>query len=131
MRVNRRAHQLNLYVWQKEIVKETYNMKRNVKKVVASLMASMTVMSTIATSSFAEGNGRIGVKFYYLGWGDRVYVGDCNQDGEINVADLVSLRLVGDMGYAFWNAEKIYDCNGDHYVNDADYEALKSYLVSH
>ncbi len=61
-------------------------------------MATMTVMSTIATSSFAEGNGRIGVKFYYFGWGDKVYVGDCNRDVEIKVAD---------------------------------YEALKSYLVSH
>ena len=27
-----------------------------------------------------------------MGWGHKVYVGDCNQDGEINVADYEALK---------------------------------------
>ena len=107
-------------------------MKKNVKKVVASVMATMTVMSAMATTSLAAGNGRIGEDYYYFNWWTKkVYVGDVNEDGKINIADLILLREVGDYGRAFWNAEKVWDCNGDGYINSADADALQSYIISH
>jgi len=107
-------------------------MKKNVKKVVAALMATMTIMSTVATTSLAAGNGRIGVVSYSFYYGTQtVYVGDCNQDGDINVADLVALMNNQDHGWYFFNAWAVYDCNGDGYVNSKDVDALKSYIISH
>lgn len=107
-------------------------MNKNVKKVVASAMATITVLSTMASTCFAAGNGRIGVKYYYFNWGmKKVYVGDVNADGVINVQDYWDLVSVGDLGIAFWNAEKVYDCNGDGYVNSKDADALLDYCVGH
>jgi hypothetical protein len=105
---------------------------RNAKKIVASLMATMTVVSVMSAECLAAGNGRIGVKSYDFYYGTQTYyVGDCNADGQINLADLVCLRLVGDYGSAVWNAEKVWDCNGDGYINSKDAEALQSYLLGH
>lgn len=107
-------------------------MTKNAKKVVATLMATMTVMTVMAGECFAAGNGRIGVKYYTFNWGTKkVYVGDVNEDGKINNADLDLVRYVGDYGRAFWKAEKVWDCNGDGYINGDDADALQSYIRSH
>ena len=107
-------------------------MKKNAKKVVASLMATMTVMSAMASECLAAGNGRIGVESYYFyNLQKEIYVGDINEDGAINSADVWMLYRIGDCGYAFWASEKVCDCNGDHYVNSKDVDALASYVVSH
>ena len=107
-------------------------MRRYFKKVVATAMATMTVMTAMAGECLAAGNGRIGVDYYYFNWfTKKVYVGDVNEDGDINIADLVCLRSVGDYGSAWWNAEKVWDCNGDGYINSKDADALESYLLGH
>lgn len=109
-------------------------MKKNVKKVAATVMAAMTMLVGLATSSLAAGNGIIGVKEVAFRSGlfnvYTVKVGDCNEDGVINVADLVALKSVSNKGF-YWgvSAWKVYDCNGDGYVNSSDVDALSNYLI--
>ena len=107
-------------------------MKKKVKILAASIMAAITVMSTMAAPCFAAGNGRIGVKYYWFNyWTKKIYVGDCNGDGQISIADLWILRYVGDYGSVVWKADNIYDCNGDGKINSADADALQAYILSH
>ena len=107
-------------------------MKKNVKKIIATIMTTLAIMSTFASTSLAAGNGRIGVVYYNFNYGaTRIYVGDINCDGYINMADVVALRRIGNRGLAIWNAEKVCDCNGDWIVDSRDADALLSYVLYH
>ena len=54
-------------------------MKKNVKKIIATIMTTLAIMSTVASTSLAAGNGRIGVVSYSFNYGaTRIYVGDIN-----------------------------------------------------
>lgn len=108
-------------------------MNKNVKKIAASVMAAMTMLTALATTSLAAGNGIIGKKEILFRRGlTGVYyvkVGDCNEDGVINIADLVALRSQSDHGWYFFKAWSVYDCNQDGYVNEDDVTALQDYLL--
>ena len=105
-------------------------MRKNVKKIAATVMAAMTVITAMSTTSMAASNKYIGNTYYTFNWGTKkVYVGDCNEDGVINIADLVALRSVSNKGRYILNAWAVYDCNQDGYVNEKDVTALQDYLL--
>lgn len=108
-------------------------MNKNVKKIAASVMAAMTMLTALATTSLAAGNGIIGKTEIAFRRGlfevYTVKVGDCNEDGVINIADLIALRSVSNKGRYFLNAWSVYDCNQDGYVNEDDVTALQDYLL--
>ena len=106
-------------------------MKKNMKKTVAAVMAAMTMVSTMATTSLAASDGHIGNTQISFWWGfKKVYVGDCNEDGIINSVDLIAIKSVSDKGWYWWsNAWAVYDCNQDGYVNDTDVQLMTDYLL--
>ena len=83
-------------------------MKRKLKTVVAGLVAA-TVIFACSVTCFADANP----------W----RVGDCNGDGYVNVADLVSLKHYLTAKHAKFHNSRM-DVNGDGKINNADCDTL-------
>ncbi|MCQ2482368.1 MAG: dockerin type I domain-containing protein [Clostridia bacterium] len=105
-------------------------MKRSIKKVAATVLASVTMFSALATTSNAASTtSYIGEVYIPFCWGTvYVAVGDCNQDGVINIADLVALKRNANHGWYYFNAWAVYDCNQDGYVDNNDVKVMTNYL---
>ena len=108
-------------------------MKRNVKKIAASVAAAMTMLTAMASTSLADSDSYIGNKYISFWFGaKKIAVGDCNEDGDITTADLVALMIVSQSHTVVsCKAEQVYDCNQDGYINNTDISLMQDYLCSH
>ena len=85
---------------------------KKIKTVVAGLIAA-TVIFACSVTCFADANP----------W----RIGDCNGDGYVNVADLVTLKTYLKNNYGKYKSTM--DVNGDGRVDDLDYDMLYRMLI--
>lgn len=85
---------------------------KKIKTVVAGLVAA-TVIFACSVTCFADANP----------W----RIGDCNGDGYVNVADLVTLKTYLKNNYGKYRSTM--DVNGDGRVDDLDYDMLYRMLL--
>ncbi len=114
-------------------------MKRSIKKVAATVLASVTMFSALATTSNAYADyAYVGQQLIILRTGLFSYhtfmVGDCNGDDQITIADLVLLTGVAPQHKKIYpiitnRTWELCDCNCDNVVDERDVECLRNYLM--
>lgn len=115
---------------------------RKIKTTAAGLCAVVGIMAACPMTSLAY-SSRVGDWSNYYTNGHSVRVGDCNEDGNVNMADYVILsQYVADLHGSFltwwrtvwsfgltWNDH--YDINGDGQINQSDVNDLRDYVIDH
>ena len=90
-------------------------------------------MASTSLAASDTDTGYIGIKDIYFRYGSySVVVGDCNEDGQITLTDLVRLMQINrQYDVVTWDALSVYDCNQDGRINNTDVTLMQNYLRSH
>lgn len=119
--------------------------KGNLKKLVASTCAAISIFAACPMTSLAASNNKIGSKSGYLVDTNNNYIpdynvlyGDSNNDGVINISDYVfTMWWIDYRQNAGFDVDKYYtfrwymDINNDKDITQADADLILNYVLTH